>query len=104
LREICVVSGTDYNLNNTTNCDLYTTLKYFKKYKGLKVCLSFYDWLIENTNYTIDDYELFKKNCNMFEFNAELKDFEKIKIANTCVVKSNIKEILKNDGFIFVNY
>ena len=104
LREICVVSGSDYNLTNSSKCDLYTTLKYFKKYKGHKNCCSFYDWLIENTNYLVDDYELFNKNCNMFEINDYLKDFEKIKITNTCLVKSNIKEILKHDGFIFVNY
>ena len=104
LREICVVSGSDYNLTNSSKSDLYTTLKYFKKYKGHKNCCSFYDWLIENTNYLVDDYELFNKNCNMFEINDYLKDFEKIKITNTCLVKSNIKEILKHDGFIFVNY
>jgi 5'-3' exonuclease len=101
LREICIVSGTDYNLNNTANCDLYSSLKYFKKYKSHKTCCCFYDWLVENTNYVINDFELFKKNCIMFELNDYLKDFEKIKIANTCVVKSNIKEILKHDGFIF---
>jgi 5'-3' exonuclease len=105
LREICVVSGTDYNLTNlnVSNHDLFTTLKYFKKYKGQKICSSFYDWLIENTNCIIDDYELYKKNCCMFEFNAELKDFEKIKILNKNVMFSEMKDILKKDGFIFVN-
>jgi len=104
LMEICVISGTDYNLNTTSTSHLYSTLKHFKKYKGHKICCSFYDWLIKNTNYIVDDYELFNKNCNMFEINNYLKDFEKIKIRNTCLVKSNIKKILKHDGFIFVNY
>jgi hypothetical protein len=104
LREICVISGTDYNLNNTTNCDLYSSLKYFKKYKGNKKCCSFYDWLIENTNYIVDDYELFNKNCNMFEINDNLKEFEDMKVTNKNVLFSEIKSILQKDGFIFVNY
>jgi len=108
LREICVITGTDYNTNNQIN--LYTTLKYFKKYKKtLKTNESkseksgFYNWLIEeNTSYIeIDNKESFKKTCSMFNLNEYLKDYENIKITNTCVVKSNIKEILKHDGFIF---
>jgi flap endonuclease-1 len=110
LREICIISGTDYNSNSNSDINLYTTLKYFKKYKkNLKANESrnensgFYNWLIEeNTNYIeIDNNELFKKTCEMFNLNEYLKDFEDIKITNTCVVKSNIKEILKHHGFIF---
>ena len=105
LREICVISGTDYNSTNQciSNHDLFTSLKHFKKYKGQKLCSSFYDWLIENTNYIIDDYELFMKNCYMFELNDHLKEFEHIKVANKNVLFSDMKEILQKDGFIFVN-
>jgi flap endonuclease-1 len=105
LREICVISGTDYNLsnNNVYNHDLFTSLKLFKKYKAQKICSSFYDWLIENTNYIIDDYEFFMKNCYMFELDEHLKEFEDIKVANKNVLFSEMKNILKKDGFIFVN-
>lgn len=105
LREICVVSGTDYNLsnNNVYNHDLFTSLKLFKKYKAQKICSSFYDWLIENTNYIIDDYEFFMKNCYMFELDEHLKEFEDIKVTNKNVLFSEMKDILKKDGFIFVN-
>jgi hypothetical protein len=105
LREICVISGTDYNLsnNNVYNHDLFTSLKLFKKYKAQKICSSFYDWLIENTNYIIDDYEFFMKNCYMFELNDHLKEFEQIKVANKNVLFSEMKNILQKDGFIFVN-
>jgi flap endonuclease-1 len=108
LREICVISGTDYNSNNQAN--LYATLKYFKKYKkNLKTNESktekvgFYNWLIEeNTNYIeIDNNESYDKICSIFELNDYLKEFENIKIMNRCVIKSNVKEILKKDGFIF---
>jgi flap endonuclease-1 len=114
LREICVVSGTDYNLNNTSTRDLYTTLKYFKKYKKQKKnpdCKSrtqhidFYNWLLENTNYAKDDCELFKKTYDAFEFfkgvNDHMKEFDSIKIMNKNVVFSEMKEILKKGGFIF---
>ena len=114
LREICVVSGTDYNLTNSSTCDLYTTLKYFKKYKKQKPnshCkyrnqqIEFYNWLLENTNYAIDDSELFKKTYYAFDLfkslNDNMKEFDSIKIMNKNVLFSEMKEILKKDGFIF---
>jgi uncharacterized ubiquitin-like protein YukD len=114
LREICVISGTDYNLTNSSTCDLYTTLKYFKKYKKQKTNIhckyishdtDFYNWLLENTNYAIDDCELFKKTYDAFDFfkgvNEHMKEFDTIKIMNKNVLFSEMKEILKKDGFIF---
>jgi flap endonuclease-1 len=110
LREVCVISGTDYNLNKTSTCDLYTTLKYFKKFKSQCKLekLSFYDWLVKNTNYIIDDYEFFKKNCSMFESNDHVKqienieNIENIKIMNKSVSFTEMRELLKKDGFIFM--
>uniref|UniRef100_A0A6C0JKX0 XPG N-terminal domain-containing protein n=1 Tax=viral metagenome TaxID=1070528 RepID=A0A6C0JKX0_9ZZZZ len=103
LREVCVISGTDYNLNNKYQYDLYTTMKYFKKYKNHTENEKdvFYSWLLENTNYVkIHDIDLFKKTYDLFYFN-ELNDYEKIKIANTIVMHSELRKILKKDGFIF---
>jgi 5'-3' exonuclease len=115
LREICVISGTDYNIYNNENNSrgsptLYNTLKYFKKYKKCeksenneKKETEFYDWLIEKTNY-IEDYDLLKRINEIFNLNytyEETKNFEKIKITNGQIIYSEIKEILKKDGFIF---
>jgi len=114
LREICVISGTDYNANNVNHCDLFTSLKYFKKFKNFQKTLnndnecriqeySFYNWLRENTKY-LEKYEdeSFVTIYSMFDLNHEyLKDFEIIKIRNGQVIHSVIKEILKKDGFIF---
>jgi hypothetical protein len=116
LREICVISGTDYNSNKLKQCDLFTSLKYFKKYKKFQKNLnndnestiqkySFYNWLTENTKY-LEKYEddMFTSIYSMFELKNEyLKDFESIKIRNGQVIYKVIKEILKTDGFIFVN-
>jgi flap endonuclease-1 len=117
LREICVISGTDYNIynndsNNKNSPTLYNTLKYFKKYKKNEKNekheknigdIEFYDWLIEKTNY-IQDYNLLQKINEIFDLNysnEQIKNFEKTKITNGKIIYSDIKEILKTDGFIF---
>jgi hypothetical protein len=121
LREICILSGTDYNIqtqNLNSNADsdssssleersLYDTLRYFQKYCNEKTRLDFYDWLIEKTDY-INDYNLLIKINKMFELNKEnidnnvnIKVFENINIENGPIQNDLTKEILKKDGFIF---
>ena len=111
LREICVLSGTDYNINSAHNIqihtptNLYQSLKIFKKYyldTKNKEKIDFYKWLINN-NY-ITDYELLVKIYNMFDLsisNNNLTIFENIKIMNGPIIYNDIKTILKTDGFIF---
>jgi flap endonuclease-1 len=106
LREICVLSGTDYNsLNDESKISptLYTTLKYFKKYHKEKTTIDFYDWLLINTTY-IENHENLKNIYNIFDLNKghfDIKIFENIKIINGQISKENIINILKTDGFIF---
>lgn len=105
LREICVLSGTDYNLEcEDQRNTLTTTLKYFKKYHKAQTKVGFYDWLIDHSMCDIKDYELLKKIYGMFDLsqnNYNIKLFEKIKIVNGPVMKDDIKNILKTDGFLF---
>lgn len=105
LREICVLSGTDYNLEcDDSKNTLNNTLKQFKKYHKSNSKMSFYQWLNENNNDFIKDYELLLKIYEMFDLNNKhynIKIFEKIKIINGPVLKHDIKNILKTDGFIF---
>ena len=116
LREICVLSGTDYNIQNCNNNsrnmpNLYETINLFKKYikdkdnSNLKSNSNsnseFYEWIKNNSDY-ITDYELLQKIYNIFDLkNSDFKIFEKIKIVNTPINCENIKTILKMDGFIF---
>ena len=110
LREICVISGTDYNCNENKTDDnskkgssLYKTLAYFKKYHKEKSVLGFYEWLKENTDY-IQDYENLLNIYNLFELNQEhthLTIFENIKIINGPIMKEDIRNIIKIEGFIF---
>jgi flap endonuclease-1 len=104
LREICVLSGTDYNLecNDSTN-NLNNTLRLFKRYHKSKTDMDFYDWLNKFDNNYIKDYDLLKKIYNMFNINNHLniQVFEKIKIINGPINKDEVHNILKIDGFIF---
>ena len=105
-REICVLSGTDYNIQSFDNksktaVNLYETLKMFNKYKKEKENFEFYEWLKINSDY-ITDCELLKNIYNIFDFKkTNLISFEKIKIFNGPIDCKNIKNILKTDGFIF---
>jgi flap endonuclease-1 len=117
LREICILSGTDYNCVNgddSKNHTLYTTLKHFKKYHHNNKNInnnnnnnnnnnSFYNWLLNTTNY-INDYEMLIKIYDMFDLSKnhyDIKIFEDIRIANSVINKETIHKILKTDGFMF---
>ena len=119
LREISVISGTDYNCSKN-QLNLYVTLKYFRKYQKEKKEKetnkkhggnSFYEWLLENTNYLEkDDYDLFKKINNIFDMSSNfnnncdnsINNYENIKIRNGQIIHKEIKEILEGDGFLFI--
>ena len=102
LREICVLSGTDYNIDDKRS--LYQTLKLFKKFIKSRTDhnLKFYDWLKENSKY-IDDVDLLNKINSMFDFtnDTHLNVFETVDIINGPICKQEIKTILTADGFIF---
>ena len=111
LREICVISGTDYNFNSTNSNEpgLYKTLSYFKKFhkenKKQKNNVDFYNWLLQNTDY-IEDYELLINIYNIFDLNntinshENIRVFENIKITNGPIMKNELYSILEDDGFI----
>lgn len=101
LREICVLSGTDYNISETCPT-LYNTLKLFKAYKKNKQKMDFYAWTKENTSYLID-YDMMAKIVEMFDVcqHEELKLFDSIKIMNGYKNVDIMTDMLKTVGFIF---
>ena len=109
-KEICVLSGTDYNINaegisKDDKITLNITLKYFRKYKDSKSNLSFYEWLIEKTSY-ITDIELLEKINNMFDVKMNkniIETFKNIKIINGPIIDNEIKSIMKDEDFIFID-
>lgn len=106
-REICVLSGTDYNINfksNNLNINLYNTVKYFRKYKEQNnTTQTFYDWIKKSSDH-ISDLCLLHKINNMFEISNELIiSFKNIKIINSPVQTKNLQLIMKEEGFLFIN-
>ena len=105
LREICVLSGTDYNNINDDDKShtLYTTLKQYKKYHNDKSNLDFYDWLVKKTEY-ISDYDHLIQIYDIFDLSKNHNNiikFENIIISNSNIIKTEIRNILEKDGFIF---
>lgn len=105
-REICVLSGTDYNINssfNTEAMNLHKVLKLYKKYYKTDKKSGFYDWLREYGNNDLDYdllhavYSIFDLSCSEYDEN----ELNNLKITNSCVDKEKLQNILKQDGFIF---
>jgi len=105
LREICVLSGTDYNIemnkDEKNQLNLYKVIKIFNKYKKENLNIEFYDWLL--TQDINQDISLLKTIYNKFDINKLINNYnyENIKIINSPIQKLKIKEILKADGFYF---
>jgi len=109
-KEICVLSGTDYNINvcdNIEKVNLRLTMNHFNKFKEInKLNENFYDWLTVNTDY-ISDIHLLNKIIDMFNLELEcnhekLESFKNIKIINGQIRQDEIENIMKNEDFIFL--
>jgi len=111
-KEICVLSGTDYNIQSDSNdkykLTLQSTMKYFRKFKqekGQEFKGTFYKWLETNTNY-ITDIDLLYKINEMFDIdnksqNIEIRD---IKIVNGPKDQELIESIMSEEDFIFIKH
>ena len=112
-KEICILSGTDYNININTNnkqAHLNVTIEHFNNFKKSKNSeesnnTTFYDWLQLNTDY-ISDIHLLNKINNMFNLDCNNKKldniFNNIKIANGPIKQEEIENIMKSEDFIFL--
>ena len=99
-KNICIISGTDYNIENNTN--LNTTLKYYKNFNKSNET-NFINWLTENTSYINEDEV--REISQLFNLNnvSELNNCLKTKIRNTSINISILKTILEKEDFIFIN-
>lgn len=104
-REIAVLSGTDYNFDNTTT--LYHTIQWYEKYKlsNNTDSIGFSKWVLENSTY-INDYSTLLSILSMFDTEKTIENksiLEKLgEIANTEIQLDELKSLLYSDGFIFV--
>ena len=102
-KEICIISGTDYNLSESKNCNLHKTLKHFAKYKKTKSTEEFYVWLEKNTTY-ITDYCKLCSTFFMFDTcNLNISRLIKQRIMNGPVNKSGLHGFLYNYDFLFLD-
>ena len=105
LREICILSGTDYNLDCVDNNALTNTLKHFKKYHKTKSGLGFYEWLNINRVGVIKDFGLLNKINEIFDLtinNYNSKMFDKMKTGNGRINTDDLAIILKTVGFLYM--
>ena len=112
LRQICVLSGTDYNITNTTT--FQTAISYYKKFYKCKckckqtnesnATEDFYEWLRANHHQVIANYELLQNIYNMFDvssFTKQIESFQHLQIMDGEIMQKEVQDILKKDGFIF---
>ena len=98
-KEICVISGTDYNCQKN-KINLYDALDLHSRFKQTE-CNDFYEWLEKNTNY-IDNIYMLYNIYNMFlTENIILKDYS-INLKKKEVNNEEIKKIMIPEGFIFI--
>tara|TARA_B000000557_G_scaffold23301_1_gene17552 strand:- start:514 stop:1485 length:972 start_codon:yes stop_codon:yes gene_type:complete len=96
-REICVLSGTDYNIRSNTS--LNETIRWYEEYLKDKSDKDFYTWLLKYTKY-ISDVENLHKIYQMFC----LKEKTKLCVEHSDLQEYNqtiLHEFLKDHGFVF---
>ena len=103
-KEICIISGTDYNISIDNRTNLYKTLKYFELYKSTNCKLQgieFYTWLDETSDYIQNIYQLYNIYNMFITDNVNIKSI-KLKITRKPIDMDKIKEIMIPEGFIFL--
>lgn len=104
LRQICILSGTDYNVNyENQSATLFDIMRYFKKYKQSKQ-EEFYNWLTCHVNGIELDIPLLDKINNMFDIsrNKALEEYTNVFVTNSSINHDLLACILQKDGFIFL--
>ena len=113
--DIAILSGTDYNLNeNKSLSDTVRLYMRFREWSNLNITKrsivtnTFYEWLIENTNY-ISNINNIQHIRQMFDLSVYLEihreeikrviDYVPFKLKD--VDMNRLKEVLYDDGFIF---
>ena len=109
-QKICVISGTDYNLNNNyKDINLFKTINYYREFKKLSLTENmkdsdFYSWLVNSTNY-LNNYDKIdiKIILNLFSLKNFNINYANLDLKNQNFDKEKIKEIMKRDWFIFID-
>ena len=105
--EVCILSGTDYNLSRrqAVGSLLHDSIWLFNQYKTYCYIDGFYDWLLKENLIKHDEYASLNHIYQMFVNEAsecvKIVDNIKLKPENLLVCKDQLRSILEDDGFIY---
>lgn len=112
--EVCILSGTDYNLSSSHNRQivvvgygslLHDSVRLFKQYKNYCYTDGFYDWLLKDNLIGSQEYvslnHIYKMFVNETTECVDIVDNIKLKPDNLLVCKDKLRSILEDDGFIY---
>lgn len=98
---LCIISGTDYNVD-TNDFTIYETIKLYRKYKKQDTSVMFIKWLESNNNIKISDsFNQIESLFNISELSNE-ETINKIVINNNPIQRNIVEDIMKKYNFIFV--
>lgn len=112
-KQICILSGTDYNYNRDSNITIYNIIKLFEKYKTTDAYSTndFYKWYCDENNNIynsidnekVNNYNLLKTSDNMFDISSmDISKFLELPILNISTQKEKLHEFLDKFNFIFI--
>ena len=111
--EVCILSGTDYNLSSIHSRQsvvgygslLHDSVWLFNQYRQQCYTDGFYDWLLKENLIMLDEYKSLNHIYQMFiNETSECVDIvNNIKMApnSLLVCKDKLRSILEDDGFIY---
>jgi hypothetical protein len=110
--EVCILSGTDYNLNNHSRqfvaghgSLLNDSVWLFNQYRQQCYTDGFYDWLLKDKLIGTEEYACLNHIYQMFVHETSecviIVDNIKLKPDNLLVCKDKLRSILEDDGFIY---
>ena len=107
-RQVCVLSGTDYNTNTSKKVNLNTAMETFLKYKkDTSNIYDFYEWLehkvYSSGNQNYNRYILYSNDIMFDTRDISISDYDKKNpIINKEINRIELTRFLKDYGFIFV--
>jgi hypothetical protein len=110
--EVCILSGTDYNLSNHSRqvvaghgSLLHDSVWLFNQYRQQCYTDGFYDWLLKEKLIGTEEYVSLNHIYQMFVHETSecvnIVDNIKLKPDNLLVCKDKLRSILEDDGFIY---
>jgi len=96
-QDICVLSGTDYNLAADSNIELHRALKLFARYRKRGQGEGYHQWIINNSYIT--DIETYTTTKNMFNI-IDLQ-LNKNNLVQSDYDEDGMQKFLLNYGFVF---